>query len=132
MTITDEDRIAAEARMQAELKNRPKALRARYDLRVSRIVIGLDNGLRANRRSLLHKISFVRRKPIEIAENFIQRTLVGFDRCDLFGQGRHPSDELRDRRRIGRRRRTPDPFGAARPRQSKTRHSRARKIFPSA
>jgi hypothetical protein len=45
MTITDEDRIAAEARMQAELKNQPKAVRARYDRRVSRIVVSLDNGL---------------------------------------------------------------------------------------
>jgi hypothetical protein len=45
MTITDEDRIAAEARMNAELKNQPKAISARYDRRVSRIVVGLDNGL---------------------------------------------------------------------------------------
>ena len=45
MTITDEDRIAAEARMKAELKNQPKAVRARYDRRVSRIVVSLDNGL---------------------------------------------------------------------------------------
>lgn len=45
MTITDSDRIAAEKRMQAELKDRPKAVQARYDRRVSRIVIGLDNGL---------------------------------------------------------------------------------------
>jgi hypothetical protein len=45
MAITDSDRIAAEARMQAELKNHPRAIRARYDRRASRIVIGLDNGL---------------------------------------------------------------------------------------
>ncbi|SEC87818.1 Protein of unknown function [Rhizobiales bacterium GAS188] len=45
MTITDSDRLAAEKRMQTELKNQPKALRARYDRRVSRVVIGLDNGL---------------------------------------------------------------------------------------
>jgi hypothetical protein len=45
MAITDSDRIAAEARMQAEPKIHPKAIRARYDRRVSRIVIGLDNGL---------------------------------------------------------------------------------------
>lgn len=45
MTITDSDRIAAEKRMRAELKDQPKAVQARYDRRVSRIVIGLDNGL---------------------------------------------------------------------------------------
>ena len=45
MTITDNDRIAAERRMQAGLKGQPRAIRARYDRRVSRIVIGLDNGL---------------------------------------------------------------------------------------
>ena len=45
MAITDSDRIAAEARMQAELKDQPKAVRARYDRRASRVVIGLDNGL---------------------------------------------------------------------------------------
>src|ERR1700731_2568100 len=45
MTITDEDRLSAEARMQADLKDQPKAIQARYDRRVSRIVIGLDNGL---------------------------------------------------------------------------------------
>ena len=45
MTITDSDRLAAEARMQAELKNQPRAIHARYDRRISRVVIGLDNGL---------------------------------------------------------------------------------------
>lgn len=45
MMITDEDRVAAEARMQAELENQPKAVRARYDKRRSRIVIKLDSGL---------------------------------------------------------------------------------------
>jgi hypothetical protein len=45
MTITDEDRVAAEARMKNELKNQSKAVRARYDRRVSRIVVSLDNGL---------------------------------------------------------------------------------------
>lgn len=45
MTITDEDRIAAENRMQADLKNQPKAVRARYDRRLSRIIISLDSGL---------------------------------------------------------------------------------------
>lgn len=45
MAITESDRLAAEARLRAELKNQPKAIRARYDRRVSRVVIGLDNGL---------------------------------------------------------------------------------------
>jgi hypothetical protein len=45
MTIRDSDRLAAEARMRAELRGQPKAIHARYDRRVSRIVIGLDNGL---------------------------------------------------------------------------------------
>jgi Protein of unknown function (DUF2442) len=45
MTITDEDRLTAEARMQADLRGQSKAIRARYDRRVSRIVISLDNGL---------------------------------------------------------------------------------------
>ncbi len=45
MPITDQDRIAAEARMQADLRGQPCATAARYDRRVSRIVITLDNGL---------------------------------------------------------------------------------------
>jgi len=45
MAITDADRIAAEARLQDDLKDQPKAVYARYDRRVSRIVVGLDNGL---------------------------------------------------------------------------------------
>ncbi len=45
MAITDADRLAAEARLQGDLKGQPKAVYARYDRRVSRIVIGLDNGL---------------------------------------------------------------------------------------
>lgn len=45
MAITDADRIAAEARLQDDLRGQPKAVSARYDRRVSRIVIGLDNGL---------------------------------------------------------------------------------------
>jgi hypothetical protein len=45
MTITDSDRLAAEMRTQAESKGRPKAVAARYDRRVSRVVISLDNGL---------------------------------------------------------------------------------------
>jgi hypothetical protein len=45
MPITDQDRIAAEARMQSDLRGQPRAIGARYDRRVSRIVISLDNGL---------------------------------------------------------------------------------------
>jgi hypothetical protein len=45
MAITDSDRIAAEARMAAELSAHPRAIRARYDRRRARIIIALDNGL---------------------------------------------------------------------------------------
>jgi hypothetical protein len=45
MPITDQDRIAAEARMLADLHDRPRATAARYDRRASRVVIALDNGL---------------------------------------------------------------------------------------
>jgi Protein of unknown function (DUF2442) len=45
MAITDSDRLAAEAQMQTESQGRQKAVRARYDRRVSRIVVGLENGL---------------------------------------------------------------------------------------
>lgn len=45
MAITDAERIAAEARLQDDLKGQPKAVTARYDRRVSRIVVELDNGL---------------------------------------------------------------------------------------
>jgi hypothetical protein len=45
MPITDHDRTAAEARMRADLHGQPRATAARYDRRVSRIVISLDNGL---------------------------------------------------------------------------------------
>ena len=43
--ITDRDRLAAEANMQTELKGHPKAIRARYDRRMSRVIIALDHGL---------------------------------------------------------------------------------------
>lgn len=43
--ITDSDRLAAEANMQTELQGHPKAIRARYDRRMSRVIIALDNGL---------------------------------------------------------------------------------------
>ena len=45
MAITDAERIAAEARLQEDLRGQPKAVTARYDRRVSRIVVELDNGL---------------------------------------------------------------------------------------
>jgi len=45
MKITDNHRLVAEKRMRDEAKGQPKAVRARYDRRVSRVVIGLDNGL---------------------------------------------------------------------------------------
>ena len=45
MPITDSDRLAAEAHLQAESKYQPKAIHARYDRRVSRVIVGLDNGL---------------------------------------------------------------------------------------
>ena len=43
--ITDSDRLAAEATLQTELKSRPKVVHARYDRRVSRVIVALDNGL---------------------------------------------------------------------------------------
>ena len=45
MVITDTDRLAAETRLQTELKRQPKAVQARYDRRTSRVIIALDNGL---------------------------------------------------------------------------------------
>jgi len=45
MAISDSDRIAAEVRIQGESEDQPKAVRARYDRRLSRVVIDLDNGL---------------------------------------------------------------------------------------
>ena len=45
MPITDSDRLAAETKLQTELKGVPKAIHARYDRRVSRVIVGLDNGL---------------------------------------------------------------------------------------
>jgi hypothetical protein len=43
--ISDDERLAAEARMQAEGRSRPRAVEARFDARRSRIVVTLDNGL---------------------------------------------------------------------------------------
>jgi hypothetical protein len=45
MPITDSDRLAAETKLQTELKGLPKAIHARYDRRVSRVIVCLDNGL---------------------------------------------------------------------------------------
>ena len=45
MPINDSDRLAAETTLQTELKGLPKAIHARYDRRVSRVIVGLDNGL---------------------------------------------------------------------------------------
>ena len=45
MAITDEDRVAAEIWMDGEIGRNPKAVAARYDRRVGRIVVSLDNGL---------------------------------------------------------------------------------------
>jgi hypothetical protein len=45
MPINDSDRLAAETKLQTELKGLPKAIHARYDRRVSRVIVGLDNGL---------------------------------------------------------------------------------------
>ena len=45
MPITDRDRLAAETKLQTQLKGLPKAIHARYDRRVSRVIVGLDNGL---------------------------------------------------------------------------------------
>jgi len=45
MPINDSDRLAAETKLQTQLKGVPKAIHARYDRRVSRVIIGLDNGL---------------------------------------------------------------------------------------
>ena len=45
MVISDDDRVAAERRLQSERGGQPKAVGARYDRRVSRVVVSLDNGL---------------------------------------------------------------------------------------
>ncbi len=45
MPINDSDRLAAETTLLTQLKGVPKAIHARYDRRVSRVIVGLDNGL---------------------------------------------------------------------------------------
>lgn len=45
MAIPDTDVKRAEARMESRLKSGPRAVFARYDRRVSRVVVRLDSGL---------------------------------------------------------------------------------------
>ena len=45
MAITETDLQQAEQRMRERLEGQPRAVQARYDRRVSRIVVTLDNGL---------------------------------------------------------------------------------------
>ena len=45
MIITDTQRLAAERRMTAEIRGRPRAVDAAYDEQRDRIVVTLDNGL---------------------------------------------------------------------------------------
>lgn len=45
MALTDADVKRAEARMQARLKAGPRAVSARYDRRIGRVMVELDNGL---------------------------------------------------------------------------------------
>ena len=45
MAMTEADVERAEARMQARRKAGPQAVAARYDRRIGRVVIQLDNGL---------------------------------------------------------------------------------------
>ena len=45
MAITETDLQQAEQRMRQRLEGQPRAVQARYDRRVSRIVVTLDNGL---------------------------------------------------------------------------------------
>jgi len=45
MALSDADIRQAEAAMQAKMATSPRAVRARYDRRRSRVVVSLDNGL---------------------------------------------------------------------------------------
>jgi hypothetical protein len=45
MVISDEDRLAAERHLHDDLHSRPKAIKARFDRRTGRIVVGMDGGL---------------------------------------------------------------------------------------
>lgn len=45
MAISDAEVKRAEARMQSRLKSGPRAVSARYDRRVARVVVRLDSGL---------------------------------------------------------------------------------------
>ncbi len=45
MAITDEEIEAAETRMRARMQEAPRAVSARYDRRLCRVIVGLSNGL---------------------------------------------------------------------------------------
>jgi hypothetical protein len=45
MALSDEDIRQAEAAMQARMAAGPRAVKARYDRRRRRVIVGLDNGL---------------------------------------------------------------------------------------
>jgi hypothetical protein len=45
MVITDRDRVAAEQQLRDELDGCPRAVKARFDRRRGRIVVGMDSGL---------------------------------------------------------------------------------------
>jgi len=78
MPITEQSRVAAEAQMQADLRGQPRATAARYDRRVSRIVITLDNGL---------EIAF----PPRLAEGLANATAAGLSEIEItpLGDGLH-------------------------------------------
>lgn len=45
MAISDAEVKRAEARLQSRLKSGPRAVAARYDRRIARVVVRLDSGL---------------------------------------------------------------------------------------
>jgi hypothetical protein len=45
LAITDAQRVAAEAAFEAAFARHPKAVRARYNRRLGRVVVSLDSGL---------------------------------------------------------------------------------------
>ena len=45
MVVTDDDREGAEAQFREEVQAQPRAVRARYDRRLGRVVVSLDSGL---------------------------------------------------------------------------------------
>jgi len=72
--IDDDERLAAEARMQAEGQSRPKAVRARFDPRRSRVVVALDNGL---------ELTF----PARMAEGLEQATRCALTQIEISPSG---------------------------------------------